>query len=454
MDAPRNTTVRGERAPSPLSGIGRRRFLQLGAASLASAGLLSACSGKPDRIRTSAHIVIAGAGAAGLTTASRLAQRLDGARITIIDPRAHHLYQPGFTLIAAGLQPARYAVSRTADYLPREVNWIEAGVAEFDPDANTVVTTAGQRVSYDYLFAAVGIDLDYDAIEGMDVSLIGQNGLGSVFHSPEAAEATWGALDRFAETGGDALFQRPDTEMKCAGAPLKYTLISDDILRRRGTRSRSELTYAAHNNALFSVPIVSEKVRMLYQDRDVRTVYSHVLKSIDPGARRAVFDTPEGRVEKTYDFINVVPPMRAAHALRHSPLAWTSGPYAADGWAEVDRHTLRHARYPNVFVVGDAAGVPKGKTAASVKWQAPVAVDHLAADIAGGAPSESRYDGYTSCPLITRLGRAMLVEFDYQDNLTPSFPGVIAPLEELWISWVMKTIALKPTYVAMLRGDA
>ncbi len=98
--------------------------------------------------------------------------------------------------------------------------------------------------------------------------------------------------------------------------------------------------------------------------------------------------------------------------------------------------------------------MPKGKTAASVKWQVPVALDHLVADIAGGGKSTSAYDGYTSCPLITQYGRAMLVEVDYGNNLTPSFPGVIAPLEELWITWVMKTIALKPTYIAMLRGQA
>ncbi|PVE26599.1 pyridine nucleotide-disulfide oxidoreductase, partial [Enterococcus faecalis] len=44
--------------------------------------------------------------------------------------------------------------------------------------------------------------------------------------------------------------------------------------------------------------------------------------------------------------------------------------------------------------------------------------------------------------------------FDYENNLVPSFPGVVAPLEELWVTWVMKTMALKPTYVAMLRGRA
>jgi sulfide:quinone oxidoreductase len=88
-----------------------------------------------------------------------------------------------------------------------------------------------------------------------------------------------------------------------------------------------------------------------------------------------------------------------------------------------------------------------------VKWQVPVATDHLVSTIEG-KQSDSRYDGYTSCPLITRIGRAMLVEFDYENNLVPSFPGVIAPLEELWTSWIMKEVGLKPTYLAMLRGKA
>jgi sulfide:quinone oxidoreductase len=83
----------------------------------------------------------------------------------------------------------------------------------------------------------------------------------------------------------------------------------------------------------------------------------------------------------------------------------------------------------------------------------PVAVDHLVSEIAGTEATQL-YDGYTSCPLITRVGRAMLIEFDYHNNLVPSFPGIIAPLEELWISWLMKEVALKPTYNAMLRGKA
>ena len=166
-----------------------------------------------------------------------------------------------------------------------------------------------------------------------------------------------------------------------------------------------------------------------------------------------MFRTPEGLIDQPYDFINVIPPMRAPDVVLNSPLPWQSGPWVSEGWMEVDKANLQHKRYPNVFGVGDIAGVPKGKTAASVKWQVPVAVDHIVASIEGKT-SDSAYNGYTSCPLITRLGQAMLVEFDYENNLTPSFPGIVAPLEELWVSWVMKTMALKPTYLSMLRGRA
>ncbi|CAB3816424.1 MAG: NAD(P)/FAD-dependent oxidoreductase [Achromobacter pulmonis] len=432
--------------------IDRRQAL-LALAALGAAALPRlAVAEQPTTVKTRARIVIVGAGAAGLATASRLAASLDGARIILIDPRREHFYQPGFTLIAAGLKPVDYVISRTAEYLPPGVELIPEHVTQFDPDSQRV-HTGSQAIAYDYLVIATGLALEYGLIEGMDAGLIGSHGVGSVYHGPQAAQATWRMMSAFVGQGGRGIFTRPATEIKCAGAPLKMAFITEDYLRRRGTRDKAEITYNAHNDALFGVPIVSEKVRMLFESRAIRVNYRRTLRAIDPARRIATFDTPEGLQDQGYDFIHVVPPMRAPQAIRNSPLPWQSGPWQAEGWVEVDPRTLRHARYPNVFAVGDVAGVPKGKTAASVKWQVPVAVNHLVSQIAGALP-DAFYTGYTSCPLITGLGRAMLVEFDYRNNLTPSFPGVIAPLEELWISWVMETVALKPTYLSMLRGRA
>jgi sulfide:quinone oxidoreductase len=448
--------VEPRRPDTPASPIEkeRRRFLaSLGALPLAAAVAQTSTAAQAETHKTQARIVIAGGGAAGLTAANRLASALDGARITVIDPKKEHWYQPGFTLVAAGIKPQNYTVSTTAGYLPKGAELVAEKVAEIDPEGQKVVTESGQAIPYDYLIVALGLELNYAGIQGMDTARIGQNGMGSIYFGPQAASATYAAMSQFADQGGIGVFGRPAGEMKCAGAPLKYTFITDDHLRRRGNRGKAEIHYMAHAKSLFGVPIVSEKVRMLFADRGVKVHQDHVMQAIDLDKRIATFSTPAGTHDQPYDFINVIPPMRAPEVVRNSPLPWTEGPFAADGWMEVDRETLRHKRYPNVFGVGDVAGVPKGKTAASVKWQVPVAVAHLIGDITG-QPSKAVYNGYTSCPLITRLGQAMLIEFDYNNNLVMSFPGVIAPLEELWISWVMKTMALKPTYLSMLRGRA
>ncbi|MCA0256044.1 MAG: NAD(P)/FAD-dependent oxidoreductase [Proteobacteria bacterium] len=431
----------------------RRQFLGLALGGPALAATAVSARGSEPTTKTSAHFVILGAGAAGTALANRIASRFDGAKVTIIDARKAHYYQPGFTLIAAGLKPADYSVSTTAEWLPRNLEWIEEAAAEIDPEGKSVTTTSGKKVAYDYLLVATGLRLNYEGIEGMSLDLIGKDGIGSVYAGPDYAAKTWEEMNRFTDKGGVALFSRPATEMKCAGAPLKYAFLTDDYMVRKGTKSKSKVIYAAQNKGFFSVPIVSEKVRMLFEERKIDYTFDHVMKKIDPARKIATFATPEGDKEIGYDFTNVIPPMVAPDVVKNSPLAWQSGPWVDQGWAEVDKGTLRHVRYPEIFAVGDIAGVPKGKTAASVKWQVPVALEQMAAQIEG-KESTVKYDGYTSCPLITRIGRAMLVEFDYKNNLTPSFPGIIAPLEELWISWLMKEIALKATYNAMLRGKA
>jgi len=428
----------------------RREFLT-GAAALAASGLIAGGT-QAQTSEARARIVIAGAGAAGLALAARLRRQMPNATITLIDAKKEHHFQPGYTLVAAGIWTPEHVTERNEDYMPRGVTWIEQAVAEFDPDAKTVVTAAGQRVPYDFLFVATGLMLDYRAIAGMDASLIGKGGIASIYAGPAQAAASAAAIDRFIETGGVGLFGRPAGEMKCAGAPLKVTFVADDKARRKGRRGALKMVYNAHNPAVFAVPPVHEKVKTLFAERDVAVNYSHVLKAIDPGARRATYATPSGDVTLDYDFIHVVPPMRAPDAVRNSPLPWKAGPLAADGWIEADKATLRHTRYPNVFAVGDIAGVPRGKTAASVKWQVPVVVDNLVAETAGRAPSKT-YNGYTSCPMVTGIGKAMLIEFDYDGKLIPSFP-FIAPLEELWVSWLIEEKGLKGAYRAMLRGRA
>jgi sulfide:quinone oxidoreductase len=443
-----------ETATRQLPDQGRRRLLQ--AAGLGSLVAATGTAGvlKPapaNAISSSARIVIVGAGAAGIAAANRLSGALDGANITIIDKRQRHLYQPGLTLVATGIWKAAKVVSSNARYLPDSVNWIQDMVAEFDPDANRVVTAAGRAISYDYLLVTTGLHVDFEAIEGMSTDLIGREGIGSVYDNPEHAERTWTLIDQFVDRGGRGIFTRGPGGIKCAGAPLKVAMLTEDLAQRRGQRSAIEMVYNSPSGGLFSQPDMNEFLKQEFPSRDIAINWHHRLKGIEPEQRRATFATPEGDVRMDYDFLHVVPPMRAPDALGNSPLAWQDGPFADDGnWLEVDRHSMRHQRYGNVFGAGDCVGTPIGKTAASVKAQVPVAVENLIQVIQGREPSAS-YNGYTSCPLITGRGRGILVEFDYALDMVPSFP-FISPYREHWVPWVMKDRMLQPAYNAMLRG--
>lgn len=434
--------------------IGRRQFLKtasLGALALTAAGggVVHASSTTP--LNSNARIVIVGAGAAGIAAANRFSRALAGATITLIDSRQRHLYQPGLTLVATGLWKPGKVIDQNQRYVPRGVRWIQSMASEFDPEGNRVIVDTGEVVDYDFLLVSTGLSVDYSAIEGMTPDLIGQQGIGCVYDTPEHAVRTWEAIDHFLDRGGVGLFTRGPGGIKCAGAPLKVTMLTEDLAQRRGRRDAVSLVYNSPSGGLFSQPDMDDFLKREFPARDVAINWHHRLTGIEPELKRATFATPDGPRRIDYDFIHVVPPMRAPDSLGNSPLAWQSGPFADDGqWMEVDQGTLQHARFPNVFGAGDCIGTPIGKTAASVKAQVPVAVENIIALIQGREPGAA-YNGYTSCPLITGRGRGILVEFDYALNMVPSFP-FISPYREHWIPWVMKDRMLLPAYNAMLRG--
>jgi sulfide:quinone oxidoreductase len=432
----------------------RRALLRtLGAVPLVVGSLQAVPAVQAQTSASRAHIVIAGSGLGGIAVASRMRKLAPQARITLVDAKQEHNYQPGYTLIGSGVWPIEKVKDRNADFQPEGVEWVQEMVAEFDPDHNRLTTTGGRQIDYDFLVVATGLQLGYDQIEGMDVAAIGQNGLGSIYHGPEAALATWHAMDAFRAQGGQAVMTLPAGPLKCAGAPLKMTFMVADRLREAGTLERSQIDFFSGlpDDTVFGVKSVNDNVLARWQAQGIRTHYLSKLVAVDPGARKAVFATPEGeRSEVDYGFLHVVPPMRAPDAVKNSLLAAQQGPMAPGGWLEVNKDTLQHLRYPNIFGVGDINGTPRGKTAATVKKSAPIVAHNLARVIEGQAADEI-FDGYTSCPMIVREGSAMLIEFDYDGKLTPSLP-MIEPLQESFMAWFMKVRLLKPAYVAVLKG--
>ncbi|MBE0493815.1 MAG: NAD(P)/FAD-dependent oxidoreductase [Thiomicrospira sp.] len=431
-----------------VSTIGRRKFLVGGATALAAASSLNAINVRANE--SSVRIVIVGSGAAGISLANRLSRALKNAKIIIVDRKETHYYWPGLTLVATGAWPKSKVLDRNSRFLPSQVDWVKEMVINFNPEVNRVETDTGRQIEYDYLIVASGVEYNYRSIEGLDIEAFGQNGLASVYHSPDVAALSWNAIKQYSQTGGDAIFTLPSTPVRCAGVPLQMAFLTIDRLKQNGGFGQANLNFYSANQNVFGLPWFNQFILDRFKEDGMQVGLETELSAVDIGARKASFKKADGQIfTQDYDLLHVVPPMRAPSSVRYSDLAWQEGNMR--GWLAVDKDTLQHVKYSNVFGCGDVNGTSRGKTAATVKMSVPIVVENLLAVIANEEPTAS-FNGYTSCPLLTKFGAAMLIEFDYNGTLVSTFP-FIDPYKESWLGWVMKEQLLKPTYLQMLKGN-
>lgn len=388
------------------------------------------------------EIVIVGGGTAGISVAARLRNLAHPPGVTIIEPSDKHYYQPLWTLVGAGVFRKEETARDQKPFIPRGATWLRDKVASFDPDQNQLTLASGTTLAYDQLIVAAGIQLDWAKIPGLKES-IGKQGVVSNY-AYETVDSTWAAIREF--KGGRALFTFPNTPIKCAGAPQKIMYLAEHAFRRAGVRDRSEVVFASAGPRIFGVAKYRESLEAIIAARDIHTHFRHDLVEIRGDRKQAVFeqlDTHE-KVVMDYDMIHVTPPQSSPDFIKQSKLA------NAQGWVEVDKYTMQHTRYPNVFSLGDCSSLPTSKTGAAIRKQAPILVDNLVA-FRAGKPLPGRYDGYASCPLITGYGTCIMAEFDYDGNPTETFD--FDQSQERTSMYMLKAYALPKMYWhGMLRG--
>ncbi len=392
----------------------------------------------------SPRVVIVGGGTAGITVAARLRQALPAAAVTVIEPADKHYYQPLWTLVGAGVVDKRDTERDEASLIPDGVKWLRDRATAFHPDRNEVQTAHSGPIGYDFLVVAAGIQLDWGKVRGLPEAL-GKDGVCSNY-SYEVVDRTWEFIRGF--RGGDAIFTFPQGGVKCGGAPQKIMYLADEAFRRAGVRERSRITFASASPAIFAVPKYTPALQRIIERKRITTQFQHNLVEVRPQSREAVFLRLDQQQEVVlhYDLLHVAPPQSAPDFIKQSPLA---GP---TGYVEVDKHTLQHTRFPNIFALGDASNLPTSKTGAAVRKQAPVLVQNLVAVVAGQALA-GRYDGYTSCPLVTGYGKVILAEFDYDLKPVETFP--FDQSQERYSMYLLKRYLLPQLYWhGMLRGRA
>ena len=394
------------------------------------------------------RIVIVGGGSAGISVAARL-RRAGESDVAVIDPAVTHYYQPLWTLVGGGCAPVEESAKPEESVMPKGVTWIRKGAVSVDPDARSVELDDGSSVEYEYLVMCPGIQLDWGKITGLSQTL-GRDGVSSNYKY-ELAPATWSFIREL--RSGTAVFTMPAGPIKCAGAPQKIAYLAADYWRQQGVLRDIDVHLVLPTPGMFGVKEFSDVLVGVARRYGITVHLQSEATTVKPDSREVtVVNHGDGDSEMSlrYDFMHVVPPQSAPDWVKKSAL---SDPASPAGYVEIDKHTMQHTRYPNVFALGDAGSSPNSKTGAAIRKQAPVVATNLRDVMAGRGPSAS-YDGYASCPLTTARNKMLLAEFDYSMKPTPSFP-YIDTIKERRDMWYLKRRGLPALYWnLMLRGLA
>lgn len=388
--------------------------------------------------------LILGGGAAGISVAARLCRAGEKGKVGIIEPSDAHFYQPLWTLVGAGVATREETRRAERDLIPNGAEWVHDAVAEIDAPGNAVTLKSGARVTYDFLVVALGLMVDWDGVKGLRDN-VGKGGICSNY-SFDTVNSTWEAIRNF--KGGDAVFTHPATPIKCGGAPQKIMYLADDAFRRQNVREKSNVIFFSGEAGIFKVEKYKKALEAVIARKGIKANFKHNLIELRPDSREAIFQHIETKAEvvQKYDMIHVTPPQKPLAVLASSGLG------NAAGWVDVDKSTMQHMKFPNVYALGDCSNLPTSKTGAAVRQQAPVLVKNLLATAKGGAATAS-YDGYTSCPLVTGYGSLILAEFDYDLNPKETFP--FDQGKERWSMYQLKRHLLPMMYWnGMLKGKA
>ena len=366
------------------------------------------------------QVVFIGGGNAGLSAMNYLMRQKKGLKIALVEPSDKHYYQPAWTLVGGGAFDINDTVRAEADYIPKGVDWIKEKCVSFQPENNQITLASGQTLSYDYLVVAPGIQLDWHKIQGLQGNL-GKNGICSNY-SFETAPYTFECIQNL--QGGKALFHNPNTPVKCGGAPHKIMYLASDYWRKQGLLKQTDIHYYSGIGAIFAVKKYADTLNQVIQRYGINTHFMHNLVAIDAERKQATFDVYKDgsivdRIVDNYDMIHVTPPQSAPDFIKNSPLAIPNNPF---GWIDVDKFTLQHNTYKNIFSCGDASGLPTSKTGAAIRKQVPAMIKNLIALMETGQVGSAQYSGYTSCPLVTGYGKLVLAEFDYNNQPMETFP--------------------------------
>jgi sulfide:quinone oxidoreductase len=354
-----------------------------------------------------AKVVVLGGGVGGTLAANLLDKELGrDARVTVVDPTGMHIYQPGFLYVALGQANGRWLTRDERTLLRRGVELAVERAVRIHPEAGTVQLERGGSLDYDYLVLSTGARLVPDQVPGLAEAT-------HEFYSLEGAQRLREELARF--KGGRIHVGIAGIPYKCPPAPIEFTFMLDEYLRKRGIRDRSSITLLSPLNRCFTIESASKLIQPMLDERGVALTTFFNVETVDADAM--TISSLEGEKVES-DLMVVVPPHRGQSVIGASALG------DAGDWLPTDRNTLQVEGQERIFAMGDATNLPISKSGSTAHFEAPVVASRIASLIRGTAP-KSNYGGRVMCFLETGNRKATVLRFDYEHPPAPPQPNLL-----------------------------
>ena len=357
--------------------------MTIGRRSLALGALGTLALGAPAALgQAKAKVVVIGGGAGGATAAKFIAKDSAGAiAVTLVEPG--ETYQTCFhsNLYVGGFRSYESIVHRY-DAMTRAhgIALARATATAIDRERKQVVLSTGDRLDYDRLVVAPGIDLKYDSVPGW--SQAAEEIMPHGWKPGRQTQLIRQKLEQVPD-GGLIVMIAPPNPYRCPPGPYERASMFAHVLAKTG-RTAAKVVILDPKDSFSKQGVFQAEWEKRYPGM-IEWLGPKIhdgIKSVDPATGTVVtgFETYKAA------FVNVIPAQMAGAIARASGLA------PAGGYCLIQPESMKSAADPNIFVLGDAcvAG-DMPKSAFSANSQAKVAAMVIRAELTGSRVFPARY---------------------------------------------------------------
>ncbi len=361
-------------------------------------------------------LLVLGAGTAGTMVVNRLHRMLDADewKITLVDEHETHYYQPGFLFIPFGMYSKSDVVKPKRDFVPAGVEFIMSPIEVIEPDQNRVkLAKDGRYLNYDFLVIATGARTHPEQTPG----LMEHEWYKSIydFYTIEGAVALARQLRNW--SGGRMVVNVVENPIKCPVAPLEFLMLADWFFHEQGIRDRVDITYVTPLPGAFTKPIAAKHLGDILEEKGIKVEPDFMAMEVNPDTKKLI-SYDEREVD--YDLLITVPINMGDEVVQRSGMGDELN------YIPVDKHTFLSPKYSNVFVLGDAAGIPTSKAGSVAHFAVDCFAENFLRHI-DGLEMLPTFDGHANCFIESGFGKGLLIDFNYDVEPLPGrypLPGV------------------------------